>query len=79
VQGVGFRCFAQSKAREGTLTGWVRNTPDGNVELEAQGSEGDIAEFIEELRTGSRNGYVSDVQVYEMPVVKSESAFEIRY
>lgn len=79
VQGVGFRYFAESTARELALTGWVRNTPDGNVELEAQGSEEGITGFIAELRNGPRTGYVSDMQILEMPLLKSESAFEIRY
>jgi acylphosphatase len=79
VQGVGFRYFAESTARGQALTGWVRNTSDGNVELEAQGSEEGIAGFVEELRNGPRTGYVSDLQIYEMPLLKSESGFEIRY
>lgn len=79
VQGVGFRYFAQSKAGEQALTGWVRNTPDGNVELEAQGEEGNMAGFIADLRNGPRIGHVSDVQIGELPLLKSESGFEIRY
>lgn len=79
VQGVGFRYFAESSAGGHMLTGWVRNTPDGNVELEAQGSEEGITGFIAEIRNGPRTGHVSDIQIYEMPLLKSESGFEIRY
>lgn len=79
VQGVGFRYFAQSLARELAITGWVRNTPDGNVELEAQGPDGNIAGFIAGLRQGPRIGYVSDMQIGELPLSQSESWFEIRY
>ncbi|MFC1637742.1 acylphosphatase, partial [Candidatus Margulisiibacteriota bacterium] len=33
VQGVGFRFTAIDAAQQHGLTGWVRNTPDGKVEL----------------------------------------------
>ncbi|MBG3876516.1 acylphosphatase [Desulfovibrio oxamicus] len=37
VQGVGFRSWTGRTARALGLAGWVRNLPDGSVELEAQG------------------------------------------
>ena len=37
VQGVFYRASTQDKARELGLTGWVRNAPDGSVELVAEG------------------------------------------
>lgn len=37
VQGVFFRACTQEEARRLGLTGWVRNTPDGAVELLACG------------------------------------------
>lgn len=79
VQGVGFRYFAQSKAGELALAGWVRNTPDGKVELEAQGEDSSVTSFIRELRNGPRIGYVSGVRIFELPVSESDSRFEIRY
>ena len=39
VQGVGFRYYAVNKANQLGLTGWVRNLPDGTVEMEVQGNE----------------------------------------
>lgn len=40
VQGVCFRMYTRDEARRGSLTGWVRNLPDGRVELQAEGSVG---------------------------------------
>src|SRR5215468_1563417 len=39
VQGVAYRASTVYEARDHGLTGWVRNLPDGSVELEAQGDE----------------------------------------
>ena len=46
VQGVGFRWFVREEARAAGLAGWVRNNPDGSVELEATGP----APALERLR-----------------------------
>ena len=63
VQGVGFRYFAVDVAEELGLTGWVRNTPDGGVEVVAEGEEGRLARFIGMLRQGPRRAEVDDVKV----------------
>ncbi len=42
VQGVWFRASTQQKARQLGLGGWVKNTPDGRVELFASGTEADL-------------------------------------
>ena len=46
VQGVGFRYYASHKAEALGLTGWVRNLPDGTVEMEIQGREEGIDDLI---------------------------------
>jgi acylphosphatase len=50
VQGVGFRVTAQSVARGFPVVGWVRNLPDGNVELWAEGEENQVAGFLKAVR-----------------------------
>ena len=52
VQGVGFRWFVRQQARRWGVRGWVRNLPDGSVEISAAGS----AEAIEGLRAAVRRG-----------------------
>ncbi len=46
VQGVGFRFAALQVAREFEVAGFVRNLPDGRVELEAEGRPDEVAAFV---------------------------------
>ncbi|MBI4310022.1 MAG: acylphosphatase [Candidatus Omnitrophica bacterium] len=49
VQGVGFRYTAVAFARELKVNGWVKNLPDGRVEMMAEGSRERIENFIYKL------------------------------
>lgn len=61
VQGVGFRWFARESARRLGLSGWVRNCPDGTVEVAADGSDEALSRFREELARGPEAAVVSEV------------------
>jgi acylphosphatase len=52
VQGVGFRAFARDAARALGVHGWVRNAPDGSVEIEASGGADAMAAFARRVRAG---------------------------
>jgi acylphosphatase len=52
VQGVGFRYYVRERARSLRLAGWVRNLPDGAVEVLARGER----DAVERLRTAIRAG-----------------------
>ncbi len=67
VQGVGFRWFVQHEAQRRDITGFVRNMPDGTVEVEAQGERKVLDEFIEVLRQGPTMAVVSKVEVQWLP------------
>ena len=62
VQGVGFRMFVLSQARSLSLTGWVRNTYDGKVEVTAEGPYLQLEKLLDKLRLGPRGAFVTDVQ-----------------
>jgi acylphosphatase len=62
VQGVGFRYFAQRAARAaGVTAGWVRNRPDGAVELEAEADPATLAAFRERVSRGPAHARVDRV------------------
>ncbi len=46
VQGVGFRFTCQHLARGFEVTGWVKNLPDGRVELVAEGEKREVEAFL---------------------------------
>ena len=59
VQGVFFRASAQAKASELGVVGWVRNLPNGTVEVHAEGNQGSLDQFIEWCRMGPPSAKVS--------------------
>jgi acylphosphatase len=62
VQGVGYRNWTYSQAKLLKLTGWVRNMPDGDVEILAEGAEGPLQSFLTFLKTGPALARVSAVE-----------------
>lgn len=63
VHGVGFRRFIRSKARSLGITGWVKNLPDGRVEILANGKKEDIEKLIEISQKGNIFSMVKGVVV----------------
>jgi acylphosphatase len=64
VQGVGYRWWTVETARRLGLAGWVRNCPDGSVEILAMGSDGAVAEFQMACLRGPPAAKVESVDVY---------------
>jgi acylphosphatase len=77
VQGVGFRRFALREAKRFDLTGWVRNLPDGNVEIEAQGETDNLERFVGWANRGAPTGRVDRVEKKILSVVADEEGFAI--
>lgn len=63
VQGVGFRYFVMDEAKRIGVNGWVRNLPDGDVELEAKGTDVELQEFLSRVRQGPALSRVDQVLV----------------
>lgn len=79
VQGVGFRYFAQKKAAEFDVSGWVKNMSDGSVVVMAQGNETDLDTFIDHLKKGPSMARVSYVSVSRMPEPEKFDDFRVKY
>jgi acylphosphatase len=62
VQGVGFRYFTQAAAAQHGVCGWVRNLPDGRVEISAEGDAEAIERFEGQIRQGPRGARVDAVE-----------------
>ena len=78
VQGVGFRYFAEEAAHVEGLIGWVRNRPDGAVEVFAEGDREAVFRFEAKLRRGPAGARLERVDVEDdMPTGRS-GTFTIR-
>ena len=63
ITGVFFRAATQREARRLGITGWVRNRPDGNVEILAEAEEDAIREMVSWAQHGPSAARVDDVDV----------------
>ncbi|AAZ10238.1 acylphosphatase, putative [Trypanosoma equiperdum] len=61
VQGVFFRKHTQKAAEEFGVRGWVRNLPDGRVELMAEGPKQQVANLVKWCNEGSPKSRVEGV------------------
>lgn len=78
VQGVFFRAETREMARSLSLSGWVRNAPEGTVEAVFEGERAAVERAIEWCRHGPPHARVSSVETHwEEP--RGESGFAIRY
>jgi acylphosphatase len=80
VQGVCFRAYTRDEARSLGVKGWVRNLPDGRVEVLAKGGIDQLRALEAFCRRGPPHARVRDVEVIEENAQGKElPAFEIAY
>ena len=81
VQGVGFRWTNQGCAHESSLTGWVKNLPDGTVEMELQGRPSSIIKHLDAVHAlygrGAYRIMLDEVQRRE--IIPDEDNFSVRF
>ncbi len=78
VQGVGFRFAAERFARDYHLSGYVRNMPDGRVELLVEGEEKTVEGFLQALNEDMGN-YIENYSVNWAAATGEYKNFSIRY
>jgi acylphosphatase len=79
VQGVGFRFSVRSIATGYDLVGCVKNLIDGRVELEVQGEESEVDEFLEAILDSHLRRHINRFVVHEIPLKSGIKGFEIRH
>ena len=77
VQGVGFRFFARDAAAREGIQGFVRNLPDGAVEIEAHGDYDALIRFERAIRRGPTGARIDDVVVDPAPRSERHHGFRI--
>ncbi len=78
VHGIGFRFTAERIAVSLNLTGWVRNVPDGTVEVVAEGEEKDIVSFIDKVKMVMEH-YIRGTKVNWQEYTGEFNSFNIRF
>ena len=78
VQGVGFRFTASHIAERYRLTGFVRNLPDGTVEMLVQGRSDDITRCLQDLNE-SFAGYIRESRIEEVAFDHQHTDFNITF
>ena len=77
VQGVGFRWTVKNLARGYDVTGWVKNLPDGRVEMQASGNGDEVDAFIEAIEESELKSHIKKVDVSVMAPPPEFRGFEI--
>lgn len=76
VQGVGFRDTAVAISRKYTVTGWVKNLPDGRVQLVAEGPTEAVEDFLKAIRTRWKDN-IEKEQVTPQPASGKYKTFSV--
>jgi len=79
VQGVAFRWVTEDVAHQLQVLGWVKNLPDGRVEVMAEAEEQILGYFIEFLKKGPEHAVVEDIQIEWLDFENEFDSFTIRH
>ena len=79
VQGVGFRWTVRHTATGFDVTGWVRNLPDGRVELQVTGEENEVRAFLDLVAQGELHSLIRKQTENKLEKPVTARGFEIRH
>jgi len=77
VQGVGFRYSTKQLAKGFDVLGWVKNLPDGRVELQLMGEEEELDEFLQELHDSPLGHHIQEQEERSVPLLDNVKGFSI--
>lgn len=77
VQRVGYRDCIETYAKEHGLVGWIKNNPNGTVEVVVQGTPDDLKACIEIMNQGSPLARVDTVSVDWRTPAKLSDEFKV--
>ena len=77
VQGVGFRWTARRLAHGYDVSGWVRNLPDGRVELQVSGEDHEVAAFLGAIRESTLGGHIAAEGTTQIEIPSPFKGFRI--
>jgi acylphosphatase len=78
VQGVGFRYFTELAAMREGLSGWVRNTHEGNVEINVEGDGEAVDRFEMTISRGPSAARVESVEATALAPTGNHTGFMVR-
>lgn len=78
VQGVGFRYTVANLAQRYTVRGYVRNLPDGRVELVLEGEESELEQLARQI-SETMEGFIRQVHLNTAPATGEFAGFSIRH
>lgn len=79
VQGVFFRAFVKKLASNIGATGWVKNNPDGTVEVVAEAEKTQLQELIDKCKQGNAWSRVDIIDTKWEKATNEFKEFEIRH
>ncbi len=78
VQGVGFRYTVKDLSRGFEVCGWVKNVPDGTVELQVMGDTEEVESFIKEIAEESSVAHhIRNLTAMKIPLMENCEGFRI--
>ena len=77
VQGVGFRFGCKQVAKGFEVVGWVRNLPDGRVEMQCSGEQEEVEAFLEEVAESGLKSHIKETTVTTIPPLAGVRGFEV--
>src|SRR6476660_317986 len=79
VQGVGFRFTVRHIAKGFDVIGWVRNLPDGRVELQVTGDEEEVRAFLDQVGQSELHSLIREQTENKLNATIAARGFEIRH